>query len=184
MCVNRGGGGGGGSRGKAGEFFDQNPDFELIGEARLDSNGNLVMDARRYGSEFGDPSRGGTWYEIPAYPGAKSGYEAGSVFAREAGMGVGGREEHLRTVVSSNPYYHNWTGQGEAWSVVRVSNKVLGKEETAKLSRGIKGVNAEKAFARVESAVAAKLKSQGHDSIVMYDKTGSYIHPKQVFVFK
>ncbi|HNR57514.1 MAG TPA: hypothetical protein PKJ51_03560 [Methanothrix sp.] len=181
MCVNRGGGGGGG---KAAEFFKANPDFELIGGAELDSKGNLVIDARRYGSEFGDPSRGGTWYEIPAYPGALSGYEAGKMYSREAGMGVGGREMHSRTITSHNPYYHNWTGQGEAWSVVRVSNKVLGKDETKKLSRGIKGVNAEKAFARVESAVATKLKSQGYDSIVMYDKTGGYIHPKQVFVFK
>jgi hypothetical protein len=46
---------------------------ELIGEASIDGEGNLKVNARRFGSEHGDPSRGGTWYEVPAYEGQKSG---------------------------------------------------------------------------------------------------------------
>lgn len=50
-------------------------DHELIGTATITASGNFKADCQRFGSETGDKRRGGTWYEIPAYEGAKSSYE-------------------------------------------------------------------------------------------------------------
>lgn len=161
-------------------FFN---DRELIGMAEITKDGYFKASCQRFGSKYGDSSRGGTWYEIPAYEGAKSSYESGWWGSREANMGVGGKEKHERIIVLKNPYFQDWTGYGEGKIIIKLSNDILGKEITIKLKKGITGVNSEKAFAKIESAISQSLKKQGHDGIVLYDSIGKMIHPKQLFLF-
>ena len=158
---------------------------ELIGTANINKAGNLVGEFRRFGAtEFGDQSRGGTWYEIPAYEGAKSSYQAGWWGSRETKFGVGGQTEFKKNIELKNPYFFDWTGLGEGKSPIKLAEKVLGKEETNKLKKGITGVKEpEKAYARLENAISQELQKQGFDGVVLYDKTGDMIHPKQAFVF-
>ena len=69
-------------------------------------------------------------------------------------------------------------------SLLKLAEEVLGKEETAKLKKGITGSNAEKSYARLENAISQELQKQGYDGVIFYDKTGSMVHPKQAFVFE
>lgn len=77
----------------------------------------------------------------------------------------------------------DWGGYGEGKVIIKIATDVLGKEVTAKLKKGITGINAESAFAKLESAFSKTLKDKGFDGIVLYDKIGKMIHPKQLFLF-
>ncbi|MFH2013969.1 MAG: hypothetical protein ABIJ17_03305, partial [Patescibacteria group bacterium] len=158
-------------------------DKELIGMAKVTDKGDFSAEMRRFGSEKGDPSRGGTWYEITAYEGAKSSYQSGWWGAREANLGVGGSKEFKKTIELKNPYFFNWTGKGEGKSPIALAKEVLGEEKTNVLKKGVGGSNAEKAYAKLEKAISDELLKQGYDGVILYDKTNKMVHPKQSFVF-
>ena len=158
---------------------------EWIGTTQITKDG-ISFNGIRYGSQFGDISRGGTWYEIPAFEGAKSSYEAGKWYSRETSFGIGGKEKFETNILLKNPYLFDWTGMGEGFAPLRLANKVLGVEQTKKLSKGIKGINAEKSFAKIENATAKELSQRGYDGVIFYDRATNkedVFHPKQAFVF-
>ena len=160
-------------------------DKEMIGTAEITPNGDFLANCIRYGSEFSDDSRGGTWYEIPAYVGAKSGYQSGWWGSREGNMGVGGKNQHEKIIILKNPYFVDWGGYGEAKIVLKIAKDVIGEEKTNKLKKGITGINAEKSFAKLEFEISKELQNKGYDGIVIYDffEKSKMIHPKQIFVF-
>ena len=156
-------------------------DKELLGEVFIERNFFCFLGVR-YGSEFGDERRGGTWYEIPAYEGAKSQYETGKWYSKA--IGVGGSKKYTKQFKLKNPYFFDWSGMGEGLAPLKLAEEILGKSLTNKLKKGITGINAEKSYARLEKAISDKLKPK-YDGIIFYDffEIGNRIHPKQAFIF-
>lgn len=145
-------------------------------------DGTKTFSVLRSGESTSDVSRGGTWYENKLFEGQKSSYDITNL--RGGVIGVGGKGTSETKVTVSNPYMFKWESLGEGKAVIKLAEAILGKERTAKLSKGIKGINAEKAFAKLENEITNTLSSQGYDSVIFYDKhIENTVLPKQIFKF-
>lgn len=143
-------------------------------------NGTFKAIMIRAGSEYGDPSREGTWYEIYKFDGMRSSYKGVGGGIGHV-VGVGGQDLHIKAIKLFNPYYFD-SKKGEGFFTLELAEEVLGKVEAKRLSKGIRGFSSEKAFAKLEKAISRKLKANGYDSVIFYDFLRNEVFPSQVFV--
>jgi hypothetical protein len=151
--------------------------------------GEIILESVRAGSEFGDPSRGGTWYSVYKYEGYKSMYAD----QRRPSYEVGGKEIHRRRLYLRNPYYFDFEGYDEGTVVLGLAEEVIDEiddvhEFISEMQEQVLEMNVEEemVFADLEKQISEKLKKEGYDSIIIYHSFPyrHEIHPDQVFKLK
>lgn len=133
----------------------------------------------RAGSEFGNPSRGGTWYEVVIYEGMRPRYRSGNGFMTP--YGVGGKDVWNKEIVLKHPYMLDITkAKNEAEYPLLLYEDVFKKKA---LRKGLMGSKAEKYYSKIERAVVDEL-NDTFDGVVFYHDIGGYLTPVQAFIFR
>lgn len=151
--------------------------------ATKNKDGSITFKVIRAGKPEGDCRRGGIWYEQQIYEGQKSKYSPESL--RPMPVGVGGKTVIHTEITLNQPFVWNWTGKGnEAQAVTKLAKELIPEVDYKKLSKGITGRNAEKAFAAIESTMANILSKKGYDGVIFADShLEGTVLPKQIFKF-
>lgn len=144
----------------------------------------IRLSVMRAGQESTHGHRGGTWFENIIYPDQHSQYQTGKFWSTP--HGVGGKEVIKKDIEVKNPLWVEWPwNRNEAEIVLDLAKQIYPEKVSKKLSKGVTGLEAEKAFSNLESHLADALKQDGFDAVIFYQnlrnkKMPLYV-PKQTF---
>ena len=156
---------------------------------RVEPEGSLTLKTIRAGTPTSNTSRGGSWQEV-AIRGEESLSSYGGIPGKTGSWahpptGVGGLEVTRGETTLRNPYTFDVTNiHNEGQQVIKLAEKLFGKEEVSKWKRGITGYKAEKSFAKIEKHISDKLKSEGHDAVLFYYDIAGKSYPTNIFQFQ
>ena len=143
-------------------------------KTEISSSGEISLPVIRVGSQFGDPSRGGTWYSVQRRAEDVSKYYAhpDNIESRNRPEYLGGKEIWHRQLYIKKPYLFAYrSGSTEGKQNIFIAEELFGVDSVKKLSKGINSpdsVISERAFARVEFEIANELRRRNFDALIIH----------------